>query len=780
MLNKRAKFTGIKRSIFTATTAALLLSSINPMTSAAQEQQSPIKTVLEEVVVTATKRETSLQDTPMSITALDELEIQRLGAEYMIDYALKVPNLGLSYANHGRFAAGAPAIRGVAGGGVTGVTGVYIDDVPVPDYANPRVSDVVRIEVLRGPQGTLYGGRSMGGTIRIITKQANADELDGYLHSSISDVKEGGTNWLVSGGINMPMIKGVLGGRAVVYYAQNSGIFDRQYIQGSTRPAFEARKNIDDESYYGGQLAFVWNVTDKITIKPRYMYQRVESDNMSLADYSPDNFTVRRHNDIDEPGFVEWWLGSVTINIDTSFGQIVSTTAKFHQSLEESEDQTGALDGLLFEANGFAEPHIPSLQRGFREDSTLMHETRLISGFGDLFIDDLALTIGIFYEDRENTLGFPASFAPGINAAFTADLNAPPISAGIPLPPGALGTDLVNYGATKTDTEEIAVYSELTWKVVDGLRLTGGLRWSKTKLDVNGVMGGFVVGADQVLTLPSAKKESRLTPKVLVEYDVSDDLLLYGSATQGFRVGGVNFPVSELLCGAELAELGVTNKDLLTYESDSLWSYELGMKSSWFGNRLTLNTAVFHIDWKDVLQENGLACGFSFVANAGKAESQGLEIELQAVPIDGLSVSIGLGLTNAEILEGSPLTGLSKGDRVQQVPKVTFNMAGEYTFPLISQWDGYIRADFAHYGNSLSSNNDAVTPRVRPAFDILDIRLGAIQYENNVDVSLFIKNATNEHANLSDAHSYAAEKPGRPRLLTNRPRTVGLELRKSF
>ena len=216
--------------------------------------------VIEEIIVTATKRETSLQDTAMSITALGEFELQRIGAEGIFDYGVKIPNLGFSNEADGRFNAGSPAIRGVAGGGVVGATGFYIDDIPVPEYMNPRVSDISRVEVLRGPQGTLYGARSMGGTVRIITKQADTDEFGGYLGTSISDIKEGDINWRVDGSVNAPIVEDVLGARALFYYAQNSGAYSTGCILPVPAGPRSIRwNNVDDDEFYGGAISFVWN-----------------------------------------------------------------------------------------------------------------------------------------------------------------------------------------------------------------------------------------------------------------------------------------------------------------------------------------------------------------------------------------------------------------------------------------------------------------------------------------------------------------------------------------
>ena len=735
---------------------------------------------IEEIIVTATKRETALQDTAISISAISEFQLQRIGAEGIFDYGVKIPNLGFSNEADGRFNASSPAIRGVAGGGVVGATGFYIDDIPVPEYMNPRVSDIARVEVLRGPQGTLYGARSMGGTVRVITKQAAPEEFDGYAHASVADVKEGDVNYAVDGGANIPLSNN-MALRAMAYHAANSGVFDRAHLSGSPRPAFDDRTNVDDDSYYGTSLALTWQVSDMLTIKPRFMYQRTESDNLPLADVDPGNFTVIRANDIEEPGDEEWWLGSVTVNLDTGIGQIVSTTAKYNRKINEFEDQTGTLDGLVFAGSGLPEPNIPAFVSEKEEDTSFIHETRLIADFGDLFSDRIAATAGVFYEDREHIREYPPSFAPGINVKFTNDLNNA-YGLGIPLPPGALGTDQVFATYDDVDTEEIAIFGEVTFKLTDWLRFTAGARWSDVDVKSTSVSGGFVNAGPSMVD--ATQSESSVNPKFLLEADMTDDILVYGSASKGFRIGGNNFnvPFSPVIgCLAELETLGAASReDVDSFDSDSIWSYELGTKTSWFDNRLTLNIAGFFIDWSDIIQTNRLACGFQVVANAGEAESKGFEIELEAAPAEGLYLAAGFGYTDAEITKGNnPISGLDKGDRVNQVPEVTFNATAEYTFPLFRTWEGYVRGDFAHYGDSLSANNNATMPRVRPSFEILNLRLGVFQ-AGDWDISLFMKNATNEHANLSDNRSIAAEKPGRPRIVTNRPRSVGLELRKDF
>ena len=757
---------------------------------------------LEEIIVTATRREASLQDTALSVTAFSGFELERQGSVNLVDYAAKVPNLGLNFSgSFGRFNSGSAAIRGIGSSvSAPGATGFYIDEVPVPEYMNPYVTDVERIEILRGPQGTLFGARSMGGTIRVITKQANAEEIDGYLHTSVADVKEGGMEWGVDGSVNVPIIKDILGARALLYYADKSGIYDVEHIgAASPRPAFASVSNVDDLSAYGGQLSLTWHVTDNITIRPRYMYQRREGDGVGYADFTEGNFTQSRHNFTDESGSAEYWLANVTINIDTPFGEIISTTAKYERQIDEREDMGEAVNALLFQAPppfglGLpAGPELPSQVLMRVDDESFVHETRLISDFGDLGIDNLSFTMGIFYEDRESLFDwpneFPANSAPGTNAAFTNTLNGflPPF-ARIPIPPGALGTDVVFVGRNGPYTfEELAVFGELTLSITDNLRLTAGVRWSDTEAGFAQTQQGFVVGLPVLLdTTPGGQpqKDTVFNPKVLMELDINDDIMLYASASKGFRFGGVNGAVPALFCAAELAALGLTAVDVGQYDSDSIWNYELGAKTSWFSNRLIVNIAAFHIAWNDVIQESILgSCGFLFSSNAGSAESEGLEIEIRARPIEELHISMGLGLTDAEFTSSSPTAGTMAGDRLTQVPEVTFSASAEYTFPfnLFSNWEAYIRGDFVAHDDVLSANNAAPDrpTRKRDAYHLLDLRLGAHKADS-WDVSLFIKNATDEDVNYSDSRAIAVEKPGRPRIFTNRPRSIGLELRKYF
>jgi outer membrane receptor protein involved in Fe transport len=741
------------------------LAALFPLTliaTAAAAQQ------LEEIIVTATKRELTLQEVPLSITAFSGAQLERMGATDFFDYATRVPNLGFGFEADGRFDSRKIGIRGIFGAGLTaigGTTGFYLDEVPVPETMNPRINDLDRVEVLRGPQGTLYGARSMGGTVRLISKQPDMTEYEGRAHAGFSSVEDGDLNWLIDGAVNVPIVDNRLGMRALIYYSANSGVFDRVNTPTTPGPAF-SESDVDDEHYYGTQIAFTWQALDNLTVTPRFIFQRVEADGLPFADIDPESVEQQRNYNIREPGNDTWMLGSVTLSLDTAVGTFVSSTARFDRAISEDEDETEVIAFFFAPA-----PPLPGVIKETVDFEALVHETRFASDFGDLFGGRVEMTAGVFYQDTYDNLKYPPALVYGLDREFT-------LAVGAPYPPGLLGTDLIFQTRSVFESEEIALFGEVTITILDWLRFTGGARWSDIETHQDVVADGIVNnGPTSFLDMTS---ESSVNPKFLIEADATEDILLYAAAGKGFRLGGNNANLPFGFCAADLAALGITSPDqVVSFESDTVWNYEGGFKSTWFDNRLTLNATGFFIDWDDIQQFIRLACGFQFVANSGKAESKGFELEAMATPVEGLELTLGVGYVDAEITEGRAGTGFDEGDRIQQVPDWTLNLSGQYTFPLRDNWDAFVRADFSHYGDSLSANNDPNNPRKRPAFELLNLRAGAF-IADRWEAAVFLDNVTDERANLADNRSIAAETPGRPRIVTNRPRTVGLEVRASW
>ena len=690
---------------------------------------------IETVVVTAEKRADTLQNIPMSITAFTSDSIERQGITDFRDYAVHVPNLAFAYTDNVT-GGQSPALRGIFGGGTTGM---YLDDSPLPESLDPDVADIDRIEVLRGPQGTLYGARSMGGTIRLITKQPNADQLEGTLHGTVSDSEHGSINAGVDGAINVPLIKGELGVRANGFYHTESGIFDRVAAPGAP-VNYGVHKGVDGDWNAGGQIAARWSLLDnKLVITPRVTFEQVKTSGLHLADYRAGNFTQVRLFDQSEAGGGSWHLYTLTAQYSASFGDFVLATTKFDRSFHASEDFSEMAELLI------APIPVAAVMRAKSGNDNFAQEARFTSNFNGPF----QITFGAFYQNSDNTTVFPPTpVVPYFTNVFSQNLD--------------------------TRVTETAVFGQATYDVTDKLRLTAGARWFDNKVKFVGSQDGALVFPQ---TFAGTQKENGINPKFAVEYKVTDDAKVYATAAKGFRIGGVN-SYSSLLCAGDLAALGLTPAQVQSYNSDRLWEYEAGAKTSWFNHRLIANAAVFDIEWSGVQQNVALpTCGFALTLNAGKARSRGFELETTAALTDSLTVNLGTGYTDAVITNGGIVTSIAPGTRVQQVPLWTATAGADYDFDIASL-PSYLHLDYAFVGKSYSANNSTATPRLRPAYGLTNMRVGS--HIGNWEVDLFADNVFDVAANLADIPPLAIEYPGRPRIVTNRPRTVGIQGRLKF
>jgi outer membrane receptor protein involved in Fe transport len=747
----------------------------------AQEERDSGSAGLEEVFVTATKRAESIQEVGMSITALADTELERMGAETLIDFAVRVPNLGMAYEADGRFDSSSPSIRGVFG---TDTTGFYIDDTPVSASILPRVMDIERIEVLRGPQGSLYGAKSMGGTIRMITRQPDLNESEGSVHAGLSTVKEGDENYNIDASVNVPLIAGKFALRMAAYYGANSGIFDREYIPswidsgGTVRPspgpAFATRENVDDETYYGGQIAGKIALTDRVGLDLKFVGQKIDADGLPFADIEASNTTERRFFDLAEPGTDRWFIASGTLNWNTDAGTLVSSTSWYDRETSEWEEETSFLHFLFDQVIGLPIDPLPSLINTTEKYQSFSQELRFSSSFDG----PLNFIAGVFYQDAEYDHHYPRAVQTGLAAAIDAFTGVPGLGQDCDVGFCLTDDDLIFTDTQLTKTKESAIFGELTWEVSERWSITAGGRFYDNKVHAVDASDGFANSGPS--SYDEKQSETGFNPKVLVQAQINKNLNLYTSAAKGFRIGGVNGNLPPGLCGPELDELGIDPSNATTYDSDTLWSYELGFKSSLADNRVTFNGAAFFIDWSNIQQLNRLACGFQFTQNAGKAESKGFELELMAAPVRGLTLSLGVGYTKAEITDDGGVAGVSEGDKIQGVPDWTFNAGTQYVWPVSAGWEGLVRADLNHYGDSYSSNNatSAAEQRLREAWTALNLRAGLMN--ERWELTLFVDNVTDERANLADSRSIAAETPGRQRLVASRPLTYGLEGRIRF
>jgi iron complex outermembrane recepter protein len=793
---------------------------------------------LEEVIVTAQKRAETEQSVPLSMTTFNAAALQQKEITEFFDYATKVPNLGFAMTGDGVGTARTISIRGISG---DNVTGFYIDDTPLPDSIDPRILDVARIEVLRGPQGTLYGARSMGGTVRVITETPDFKGFSANVHAGISDTwNTDRPNYIADGVVNLPLVQDRLSLRLSGFYDEEAGYLKRRYCTNpatagvtcfplTTDSALTTTVNdVAAINTYGGAAAVTFKATDNFTITPRMMLQRADYNGLPMSDYlsdpatypktgypypapgsqvpplpvvtippvTPNNFTQGRFFNVPEGGRDSWHLYSLALHWTTGVGELVSSTAYFDRQVWETEDETDFIYASLLPlaSLNIGLPTVPlaaPIASGISEEKNYQRFVEELR-FASSLKGPVQYVAGFFYSDFHGRIPFAAYYPPALAPGFGAVLNSAYGGAGtcavIAFCPNPAIPDEIFGSDYRTEIKEPAVFGEISWQIIEPLKLTAGLRWSRVSTTAGGYQEGAVTQAPppapaRIVDDNVTTTETAVTPKVQVDYHLTPDEMIYAVAAKGFRPGGLVPSVPSAICGGQLPP-GVSFSQTRQFASDHLWNYELGSKNTWLDHRLTLNADVFYIDWKGIQQNILLACGFQYRANAGAADSKGAELELNARPVDPLQLSLGVGYQKAKITEASTFSPQKPGDPVFQVPDWTGNASASWTQPLFSAgWTLVGAVDYSYVGRSFSANNltpvsGVFTTRERPSYELLNARI-ALQH-GSWEAAIFGKNLTNEHANLGDSRSIAAETAGRPRLLVNQPQTFGIEVRAHF
>jgi outer membrane receptor protein involved in Fe transport len=704
---------------------------------------------LEEVVVTATKRAASVQDVPVSITAISARDLEAMGANQFFDYGTDIPNLSFGIgAADGNLAGRGIALRGIQG---SNTTGFYIDETPVLETLDPHIVDIARIEVLRGPQGTLYGAESMGGTVRIITEQpdVSARGITGQVHVGGSWTEHGGFNNIEEGVVNIPLVTDTLAVRMSAFQQFDDGYFNKE-IGPYGAPPTATLTQVGSMRYYGGQIAIKYQPMTELTITPRIMYQRTEQDGVPYAYNYAENLTQREVFNLDTGGTDKWYLASLTINYAASFGDFISSTAYFDRNTFETEDDTD------FTTYAFNPPSpTPSPITRALDLRRFAQEVRFASRFRGPF----QMLVGGFYSDstRPRNYEWTAQELGGVSNA-----------------------NVLTFIDSR-EAKEKAIFGDVSYDILSNLKATVGVRWFQDDATFTQYTNGLFYGNVGSTYVAPPLNASGFTPKYLLEYRATPDVLVYGSAAKGFREGGENIALppgpAPIGCDTDLHNLGLTAAEVANFKSDNLWNYEVGAKSSFADHRFTLNGAAFWIEWDQIQQLVSLPlCGYGVTANAGHARSQGVELEFNGRLTPELTLGVAFGYEDARITEKGA-TPQPVGSPVYQVPKVNYAANLEYARPVTAEWSGFARASYAYVGSSYSGNNYPPL-EYRPSYNIADLRLGARR--SRLELTAFVKNLTNKHANLGDAILIGAEVPGMPRFVINQPRTVGVEARYLF
>ena len=720
------------------------------------------KNGLSEIVVTARKQSERLQDVPMSITALSGATLQASGALTVADIAREVPGLNVVSVGPGQ---NQLIIRGVSSSGGVPTVGFYIDDTPIESPLNfqagsamdPELLDLERVEVLRGPQGTLYGASSMGGTVKYLTTQPDLTLTQGYVKTTLSDTDGGGFNYGVSGLLNEPVIPGYVALRMTAFYRHEDGYIDRypidpnNYLGALPGPV---TKDVNTEKSYGARISVEIKPSEGFTITPWFWIQRTDSGSPFTIDEPPGNFDyLIQTRDVSEPVTDEMRLAALTIDGNIQALDLTSTTSYRDRLFDAIEDDSKV---AYYYFSPVPQSYVYPL--GFNNyfgDHDFTEEMR-----GSASVGPVHGLLGLFYLHTDNYQATNLPIPEGYNAAFGTPFGNQPF--------------YVSYNSSRTVQK--AVFGEINVDVTRKLQATVGAR----VFEVTQTYGTFANGVFNggLTTGLGASKDNGTNPKFELSYHFTPDLLAYATAAKGFRQGGplVGLPVS--LCDADLKTIGL-NGFPSSFKADTLWNYELGAKTAWLDHRLTVNAAVYYIDWTNIQQLIALpTCGYSFTGNFGKATSKGSEVEVQYEPVPALRFTLGAAYNDATLT--STISGAQgqPGDTLENAPRWMGSVSAEYHREIAANISGYARFDFSTTTNQYNNFDKTSNYYNRPGYSLGNVRLGA-KYRS-WDAALFIENVANKHAETALPQSYAVDLPTTRRLSVNRPRTIGLDLRLDF
>jgi outer membrane receptor protein involved in Fe transport len=747
-----------RRNIFTEV-AVVVLSIFIGHSAVSQEAirpaAGPSASVIEEVVVTANRREQLASDVAGGIQVFRGDELDRLGADGFEDYLLSVP--GVSFRDQG---AGARRIslRGISNfaGSDNGITapastvGLYLNDISIVDTSNlPDIAlyDLQRIEVLKGPQGTLYGEGAMGGAIKMVLSEPIMDAFEAQSDATLSGTEDGGFNYRLRGAVNIPLLTDRLALRVAGTYQDEDGFIDNV---ANGEEDHNNAKSYSVRAYLFGRL------TDKLTAEVLALHNAQDQDQFDQMDPSLGDLKISSV----EPLFneVNNDLFGLTLKYDLGFATLTSISS-YYSANREQLIRVPVLATPVFGTFG----SVTQDPLAFDMDlDTVSQEFRAVSQ-GDNRLD---WVIGGFFREKEQR---------GIGHLFIAPSDLPSVNAGLAaamlptLPESGEHAGDVFFNDTIDTYKQFAAYGEINFEIIDNLELTAGFRWFDEEVLIDNTFIGFSILAGASATDSTKFSDSDVVPKVGLAYHVTEDHTVYAQAAKGFRSGIININRS----------LGVGG---VAAKSDNLWNYELGAKTRWADGRLVLNGSLFYVDWTDVQTIQTEISPISntpigFFGNSGDAEIVGLEIELAAAPVDNAVLGITFGYMDSEMTKAVP--DAIEGVILPNVPEITASAFGEYRFSLWEAQDGYARLDVQYVDEQatrpITTSNDGsfVDP-----YTLGNFRVGFER--QRWGMALFVNNLWDERAELGRGVTGAGPIFNLERFTVARPRTFGVTLSANY
>lgn len=765
--------------------------------------------IQEEVTVTARKREETVLTTPVSIAAPTEEVLRERGAETIEQVATNVANFAVQNLGPGQSQV---SLRGVSSGqiardqpGPKEEVGAYLDESVISFLLfTPDISlfDMDRIEVLRGPQGTLFGSGSLSGTVRYITNRPELGVTRVFAELSGSTVSDGNQAGSIRAGFNAPVGQ-MAALRVVGYYDRFPG------YQDAVQPDGSIDENVNTGARYGGRVALQVAASDQVTITPRFVYQKMEADGWNRTDIYNilgNPFTTTRRavqlgdrrlfTQIPEPMNDEFWLADLNVNANLGPVTLTSITSYTNRDISVIRD-AGALTSSIT-GGSFGLPERVYTLDAPLDDKTKAHgwtEELRLSGGKERF----QWLVGGYYSDATKEYGQDL-FVEGYEAlvptgSFVNTRTVAPV-------------DFLFFSELTYDTRQFAFFGEGTFSATDRLSLTGGLRYYDYKDDKEQIFDGlFGAGSDgRPQSAPGTTEADGVAPRFIASYKVTDSTTVNAQVAKGFRLGGINDPLNVTLCTAQ---------DLVVFggqpgfKDETAWNYEIGSKSRLFGGRGSLSVSGFYIDIRDLqVVVTAGSCSSRLVFSVPKARSVGGELEFAAAVGEHFDFAVSAGYNDSELRSdvrdgtGAIVSGIESGNRLPSVPKFQAALAATYQQPISPGFQGYVSTSYQHVGSRftqvgddvpgfgilninsfapntiggpLTQNTFTFDPEL-PAYDIVNLRLGV---RHGVwDVAVFANNLFDERALLAlDRERGLRARVG---FLVNQPRRIGISTRFDF
>ena len=759
--------------------------------TAEQERRSQSATQYSgDIVVTATRRDESQSRVPLSIVATDQVMLDKQGVRTADDIMRLTPSItfGSSALFYGTGQSNI-AIRGILSTSGIPTTGIYIDDTPIqtrtgisPSLTNayPQVFDLERVEVLRGPQGTLFGTGSMGGSIRFITPPPVIEGSKIYARTELSSTEKGGISY--EGGVagGAAIIEDKLGFRASAWYRHDGGFVDR--LDRYTKEVVE--KDINSGDSYAARLALGWQPTENLFITPSLFFQKVTLDDGALFEpkqSDPANVDYRTSYYVKPQSHMDrFYLPALKVELDLGDVSLISNTSYFTRKTTTESDDVALNIAIWSGYNGpFPPPDLPLVQSGTHNATSqngLTQELRLQSTDSDA---PLHWVVGAFYSrfltrdafDAQN-LGLLDQINYGIQNEGGQPVGSISDIFGVELYQGRY---VISQHSKYRDTQK-SIFAQLDYELVPRVTLTAGVRYTNTSF----VYDNFLAGPLYTSNGMSERKESEhnpITPKLGVSFQADPDNLFYASAAKGVRGSNIADAVG-FRCAPDGDLLGFDPMVPRYIKLDSVWSYEVGSKNRLFGGRLAVDVSAYHVDWKDTQTVIALpVCQNHTIFSLGDAKVDGVDLAMSARPLPGLTLGASVSYMDARYssdLPGPNNTIIRRKGEPLDVAPWTIHLSGEYEFT-VSEHDLYMRADFTratHDDTPLDLSSplvDPVIPRA-PATAVLGLRAGA--RFRGLDLSLFANNVTNDHPVLGLGHEATGNVNFRATAF--RPRTIGI------